>query len=184
MLRIETLRCWGAFEKRCILEPTNQEIIKPKQELTFVTQHNVNHTSLQSLYTLKKSTDWLTYNMFGFPLSCNISIIQTKVLHFGMFHVTSLGSPILPHWPYRDTWWSDGAIFYGPLCGWLWCWVSLQHCTEANPWWPWMQFVGWLVRRMVGGNFGGGTPAIFFVWGGDVELYIKLSSEHLTIYFF
>lgn len=43
--------------------------------------------------------------------------------------------------------------------------------------------VGWLVRRMVGGNFGGGTPAFFFVWGGwNIELYIMLSSEHLAFF--
>lgn len=42
--------------------------------------------------------------------------------------------------------------------------------------------VGWW-GKMGGGNFGGGTPAIFFVWGGNVELYIKLSSEHLAFFF-
>lgn len=39
------------------------------------------------------------------------------------------------------------------------------------------------VRWLVGEEDGGGTPAIFFVWGGNVELYIKLSSEHLAIFF-
>ena len=114
-----------------------------------------------------KKINWLMYNMYGFPLSCNIRISykQSYVFRCHIFFFQSQKF-ILPHWPaFAMTWWSDGAIFYGPVCGWLWCWVSLQHCTEANQWWPWMQFVGWLVRRMVGGNFGGGTPAIFLFGG-------------------
>lgn len=124
------------------------------------------------------------YNIFGFPLCCNIRISykQSYVFRCHIFFFQSQKF-ILLHWPaFAMTWWSDGAIFYGPVCGWLWCWVSLQPCTEANPWWPWMQLVGWwggwLVVILVV------EPQHFFLFGGgwNIELYIMLSSEHLAFF--
>ena len=105
MLRIETLRCWGAFKKRCRLEPTNQEIVKIRTNICYPTQCE---SYIFTVFIYIKKINWLMYDMFGFPLCCNISIIQTKLCFRCHIFFFQSQKSILPHWPAFAT--HDGAM--------------------------------------------------------------------------